>query len=78
MASAVRKQGDKMLVLSSLPSFSFRLGLWSNGVALPTFRWDLLSSFKPFWKHLHRLIERCVFMMILNPVKLTVKTQNRK
>lgn len=40
----------------------------------PNQKISLHSSIKSFYKHLHSQIQRCIFMVILNPVKLlTVK-----
>lgn len=44
----------------------------SQGVATQTQdRITLLTSFKPFWKHLQRHIEGCVSMVILNQIQCT-------
>lgn len=45
-------------------------------MALPTRRAHLSSSVNSFWKDSHRHTQKHVSIMILNPVKLTVKTNH--
>ena len=45
-------------------------------MVLPTQRAYLPSSVKPFWKHSHRHTQKRVSIVILNSVKLTIKTSH--
>lgn len=40
----------------------------------PTFTVGLGTSVKPIWRHAHGHTQRCASMAVINPVKLTVKT----
>lgn len=48
------------------------------GMLLPSFRVHSPCSVKPFWKHSLRDTHRCVSMVILNAVKLTMKINNHR
>lgn len=62
----------------AMPS-SFALFIQSEapawGMLPPTFRTSLLSLVKPLWKNLHRHTQKCLSIVIINPVKLTVKAK---
>lgn len=57
-----------MLVLGPLFPFCF-----IHGMVPSAFQLDLPCTVKPFWKYLHRHMQRCVSMVILRPFKLTIK-----
>lgn len=52
--------------------FLFCFGPYPRGWYHPHPRWPFAVLQKPFWTHRHRYTQRCVSMVILNPVKLTV------
>lgn len=70
IAPAVRKQRDTAGAHRLLYFLSWTL---PHGMLPPTSKMALSVLQKPFWAHLHRYSQRCVSMVILNPVKLTTR-----
>lgn len=48
----------------------------AHGMVLPTLRMGCVSLVKTFWKDLERHIQKCVPMVILNAIKLTMKMES--
>lgn len=64
-------------VLGSLPHL-YSVCNSVQGMVLSTFRMGLPFLAEPFWKHPHKRSQRYVHLLILNPVKLTVKARHPK
>lgn len=48
----------------------------AGGMALPTFRLSPLSSVKAPWEHTHGNMHKCVSMVILDSIKLSMKVDH--
>lgn len=63
--TAARKQGE---LCWDSPTFSIALGLVS-----PTFRVGYPLQFNLTWKHINRYIQRCISIVTLNLIKVTIR-----
>jgi hypothetical protein len=76
--STVKKPREVMVAFkfALFPPGFIQSGIQAQGMVLHTFRVGFPSSVKLLWKYPPRHTQRYIFQVILNPVKLTLKSDH--